>query len=134
MNTLLQGVMLASALNSALSSSYVGQVVSSNTTYRDLEGPIFGDRVGIYHSTSEQGPWTTEALGGDDDYKMILYKATHSIDADIDSDIKTLPRKARRDLVKTLAKDPGSKKTEQWKKCLQPVSYTHLTLPTTPYV
>ena len=80
MNKLLQGVMLASALGSALSSSYVGQVVSSNTTYRDLEGPIFGDRVGIYHASSEHGPWTTDARR-DEEYKMILYKAADSLDA-----------------------------------------------------
>ena len=98
MNTLLQGVMLASALGSALSSSYAGQVVSSNTKYHDLEGPIFGDRVGIYHSSSEHGPWTTEARS-DEEYKMILYKAADTFDVDIDGDIITLPRKVRRDLV-----------------------------------
>ena len=57
-NKLLQGVVLASALGSALCSNYVGQVVSANTSYRDLEGPIFGDRVGIYHASSEAGPFT----------------------------------------------------------------------------
>ena len=113
MNTLLQGVMLASALGSGLSTSHVGQVVSSNTTYHDLEGPIFGDRVGIYHSSSEHGPWSTERPpipSGDEEYKMILYKAADALDGDIDrSDVKTLPRKARKDLVKVLAKDQTPK-------------------------
>ena len=57
-NKLLQGVVLASALGSALCNNYVGQVVSADSRYRSLEGPIFGDRVGIYHASSEAGPFT----------------------------------------------------------------------------
>ena len=93
--------MLATTLGSALSSSHVGQVVSIDTPYRDLEGPIFGDRVGIYHAESEHGPWS-KAPAHDERYRMVLYKAPDSLDADLDSDIKTLPRKARRDLTKIL--------------------------------
>ena len=102
-NKLLQGVVLATTLGSALSSSHVGQLVSSNTSYRDLEGPIFGDRVGIYHSTSEHGPWQKEA-SQDGEYRMILYKAQNTLDAEIDADVLTLPRKVRKDLAKLLGK------------------------------
>jgi hypothetical protein len=45
---------------------------------------------------------------------MILYKAADSFDADIDAEIKTLPRKVRRDIVKTLRKDQCKKKSENY--------------------
>jgi hypothetical protein len=75
--------------------------VSTDTPYRDLEGPIFGDRVGIYHAESELGPWSRTQTH-DGGYRMILYKAPDSLDADLESDVKTLPRKARKDLTKVL--------------------------------
>ena len=54
MNKLLCGSVLAAALGSAIFGSFVGQIVSPNAQYSPLEGPIFGDRVGIYENFAMQ--------------------------------------------------------------------------------
>jgi len=87
--------------------------VSANASYRSLEGPIFGDRVGIYHASSEAGPFTkaeNECSGSEDPFKMILYKAKDNYETEDDvAEIKTLPRKARRDIVIKLGKGQRQK-------------------------
>ena len=45
---------------------------------------------------------------------MILYKAQNVLDADIDDDIRTLPRKARRDLAKLLQKGQPNKSSANY--------------------
>ena len=54
---------------------FVGQLVTPEVSYRNLEGPLFGTRVGIYHSESIEEGWAE--LGSSitqSSYKMILYE------------------------------------------------------------
>jgi len=66
-NKIITGSCLASMLSLPLV-GYVAQIVSGGTPYRSLEGPVFGERVGILQGASEEGPWksypTTEPLLG----------------------------------------------------------------------
>ena len=54
---------------------YVGQIVTPYASYRSLEGPLFGTRVGIYYSDLMSLGWTE--LGSSamqSSYKLILYE------------------------------------------------------------
>ena len=54
---------------------YAAQVTSFGTKYRNLEGPVFGMRVGIYHSDSSTHGW--KSIGDEKstkDYRMVMYK------------------------------------------------------------
>ena len=57
MNILVQGPQLSKMLSLPLLIGYVAQIVSTGTTYRSLEGPVLGTRVGIYHSLSMDAGW-----------------------------------------------------------------------------
>ena len=86
------------------------EVSRPGTPHRDLEGPIFGDRVGIYHATSEDGPLIC-GKSSQSEYQLTLYKTEDYFQsglasaADSEDDIKTLPRKVRKALGSKLEQD-----------------------------
>ena len=53
-NSIITGKALVLLLGLPLLIGYVGQVVSAETKYRSLEGPVFGTRVGIVQQESQQ--------------------------------------------------------------------------------
>ena len=55
MSRLLHGAALT-ALAFSSTIGYVGQLVSKGTPYPDLEGPVFGTRVGIYNVDNLEKP------------------------------------------------------------------------------
>ena len=87
-NKLLQGVVLASALGSALCSNYVGQVVSANFDIEAWKAPSLETESAFItplrkpdHSLEQRMNWRSE-----DPFKMILYKAKDNYDTQDDDD------------------------------------------------
>ena len=75
MNKIVSGNPLGAMLGLPLLLGYVGQLVTPEASYRSLEGPLFGTRVGIYHSDLVSHGWTE--LGSSviqSPYKLILYE------------------------------------------------------------
>ena len=57
---------------------YAAQVVSLGCTYKNLEGPVFGTRVGIYHSAKLDEPWWNETVSGSSTIYSVLPRAKAS--------------------------------------------------------
>eukprot|EP00973_Karenia_brevis_P032962 4549720-Karenia_brevis.AAC.1 len=57
---------------------YAAQVVSSGCNYRNLEGPVFGTRVGIYYSTNLDGPSWNENVSETSTTYSVLPRARAS--------------------------------------------------------
>ena len=83
-----------------------------NTPYRSLEGPVFGDRVGIYYAESYEGLWQKH----DDpaaNYRFIVYRNPIGAEecgqeyGDGAADFVTLPRGVLRELQQTLGVEPS---------------------------
>ena len=55
LNRIVRGAALATLLGVAATTGFVGHLTDS--TYRSLEGPFVGDRVGIHLSANASGPW-----------------------------------------------------------------------------
>jgi len=82
-NRLVHGTALA-AMAFSVTIGYMAQVVSAGIAYTDLEGPVFGTRVGIYHLSSlsdriqvsahvDNATLTPKDFG----YRVVLYKLPH---------------------------------------------------------
>ena len=123
---LLHGKTLA-ALALSLTIGYVGQVISNGSSYTNLEGPVFGTRVGVYHvdSLDEKLDLMQTAHPASDfrpdgpehhsisDYKVVLYKlpngsVEHSTADDFPLDprfemVCTLPGAVRKQIAKQIA-------------------------------
>ena len=60
-NQLIQGSALVTLLGVTLTIGFLGHLVSTESSYKSLEGPFVGDRVGIYQSANADGPWLPTA-------------------------------------------------------------------------
>ena len=60
LNVLYQGQQLVEMLALPVLCGHVGQVLSPETRYKDLEGPVFGIRCAILYSDNYNGPWLNE--------------------------------------------------------------------------
>ena len=94
---------------------YAAQVTSFGTRYRNLEGPVFGMRVGIYHSDSGTQGW--KSIGDEKstkDYRMVVYKLPHGILETTERDDyfmyesdNTLAGSVKKKILKSIDKLPG---------------------------
>ena len=77
MNKLVHGSSLA-AMAFSVTIGFMGHLVSAGSVYQDLEGPVFGTRVGIYHLGSMDEKIHIQKAAATpcpkDKYKLILYK------------------------------------------------------------
>ena len=124
MNLLVTGDLLRKHVSGNIQVSmtqFVGQIVSTGTPHKDLSGPVLGKRVGVFFSSSPEGPWTKldgharmpgEAVEqsegpkhyyiGDDAYQLNLFSVTpgcfdETTEHD-NSSIHTVPRSVNRKL------------------------------------
>ena len=61
-NTCLNMIVTGAALSSHTAVpmvGYIGQIVSINAGHRNLSGPIFSRRVGVFYGDSPEGPWSS---------------------------------------------------------------------------
>ena len=86
-NRLAHGTSLA-ALAFTLTIGYMAQIVTAGLAYPDLEGPVFGTRVGIYHVDSLSSPvpvressasvrQQNDTEPGASGFRIVLYKLPH---------------------------------------------------------
>ena len=92
---------------------FVAQVISTGSVYKNLEGPIFGTRVGIYHmETLDSKPIPAKSSTKDQHgYRMIVYRLPsgaieHSQSDDFPSNtshdmVVTLPASVKRSISQT---------------------------------
>ncbi len=102
-NRLVQGSVLSRLLRLPLL-GYVGHLVSQVPT-KDLTGPVLGDRVAIYYSDREEGPWQLASQetrlessgnpGVQGSHKLVLYRpvsgAFEGSSEDSADQVKTVP-------------------------------------------
>ena len=112
-NRILHGTSLA-ALAFSLTIGYVAHVVTTGSTYKDLEGPVFGTRVGIYHTEDLHKPWYQVQQDGPIDaniipnskYRLILYQlpagAVEHSETDDNEGIPTVPRPIKNGIGRVL--------------------------------
>ena len=111
MSKLIVGAAL-SALSVACTIGYVGQVVEAGRPYADLQGPVFGTRVGVYHTDDLTVPLREDQQSGQ--HKVVLYRlpsgAVEHCEGDPDPDVSligTVPKAVNSSLKKRLGAAPG---------------------------
>jgi len=105
---------------------YIGQLVTDMTKHRDLEGPVFGNRVGIYVSDSPDGPWKNGSIDSDmnsagasnnsspaDEWRLILYQTTDGAHQgsteDCEEIVSTTPRPAVQEITRRIVEPEETK-------------------------
>ena len=98
---------------------YVGQLVTPEASYRSLEGPLFGTRVGIFHSDLVSHGWAE--LGSSvtqSPYKLILYETpigAAEFSGELDEDLLvTVPSAVNRAVQRVL--NPSREQEEDSKR------------------
>ena len=135
MSKLIVGAAL-SALSVACTIGYVGQVVEAGRPYADLQGPVFGTRVGVYHTDDLTVPLQEDQQSGQ--HKVVLYRlpsgAIEHCEGDPDPDVSligTAPKAVKSSMMKRLAL-PKSLIAPEFAPGLEPIpegEATHQILP-----
>ena len=107
-NTLVCGEALDQLVPGTPFNGYVGQVVTKGLDFNDLEGPVFGKRVEVYHNTTEtlDGKFTpyrrTTDVSPKVGHYLVLYKTIENAAAlsqeENDTILQTVPTPVRKRL------------------------------------